>query len=273
MQLLHHNSIYYENYFMTRLITLTFLLLEALISTSQESKILLFGAEAGFISSMNELNNNDHIRGYVSYPMGYYSSSIISASDRIFFGLKGESIFGENAHWAIATGLRYSRNSDVISDNSLHYNSTGYFYWKYSEDEEKTEYLKIENIYQNSHYLGLPVELKYFISVPVKLRLYLKMGAEFNLLLANRSKIDFRNPDMKGYESTVSDQIADPNTISLALYGAGGFKYGYDDNISVSMELVAPHVNLIPSDNALVKSYAGAGFQINVQYPFNKLIK
>lgn len=273
MQLLHYNCIYYENFFMTRLIVLTFLFFSALISTSQESKILLIGAEAGFISSMNELNNNERIRGYVSYPQGYYASSIISASDKLFFGFKGESILGENAHWGIASGLRYSRISNVVCDNSLHYNSIGYFYWKYNEFEDKTEYLKIENIYQNSHYMGIPVELKYFISVPVKLRLYLKVGTEFNLLLVSRNQIDFKNPAMNKYETIVSDQIADAGKIDIELYGAGGLKYGNDDNLSVSLELVAPSFSLISSDEALVKSFAGAGFQITVQYPLNKLAK
>ena len=231
------------------------------------------GVEAGIDGVFGEKNKPPMIReNHSSYYDGdndYYCGFIFSTQiiNSLYLGLKPEYVISKR--FTVSAGVRFSFNS-VKYDSDR-----DYFLWKVNEssDGTNTNYLKIEEITQKSYYVGIPIEIKFFpreIDYPV--RHYFIIGTTLNFLATSTEEVSFKNPAMKKYESSVSNQIS-PSGFYQYLYGGFGLKMGNTKYPFVNIEFHFP-VLVFADDkpNSLVNmnNVFGFGGQMSLQIPLFK---
>jgi hypothetical protein len=88
----------------------------------------------------------------------------------------------------------------------------------------KTDYLKIDEFSQQSYFLGVPLEVRFFTNnrdLPVQT--CFKIGSTFNYKLMTDNNISFNNPSMNKYVGTVGDGIEKADRFHVYVYPAFGF--------------------------------------------------
>jgi hypothetical protein len=190
-----------------------------------------------------------------------------------YLGLKSEFFFINN-RLGIATGLRFSQYSSVFDSDR------DYFLWQVRQEGVKTDYVKIRDITQNTYYLGLPLEIRFF---PNKRELpfqhYFKIGSVFNYRIQTKNDIDFQNNAMNHYTESIENKIENPNNFNAYLYPAigfkiGGFKVGNGKFPWINIEAHFPGIMLTSNASSFFKSNAdttpGFGIQFSIQIPLGK---
>jgi hypothetical protein len=237
-------------------------------SWSQEKRLKYIGVESGitFISSV--MANKDNVRGDIpNYYDLYSSSSLTNLCSKSFVGVKSE-IYALNDRFGLSLGLRYSYVYCSIGKKSYWQSNTNYFYWLNSTDGLDTEYLKVKEIEQNTNYLGVPVEIRFFTGRrPHLFRFYLKLGAEINCLVQTSKNVVFADYAMNPYKGEVTSKIAKPKSFYGSVYGGAGLRIGKDLKPSFSIEASLPYLVLSQKSFGLVNPDAGGGFQLNFQIP------
>jgi hypothetical protein len=237
-------------------------------SFSQNSRLRYIGFESGITFIESEMTDMDLIRGDIpNYSLGFSSSSLTNLSHSWFAGVKGE-IFSLNDRFGLQGGLRFSQISNSIGKDEYWGSTANYFYWLFSQQGTETEFLKIKEIRQKSGYLGIPVELRYFVSRrPHVFQVYGKMGAVLDFRINTNTDIVFKDSAMEIYEKEISDQIKKPGPVNFAMYLGSGFKIGTDQKPSVSIEACFPYFILTPHSYGMLYPYFGGGFQMTFQLP------
>ena len=187
-------------------------------SFSQETRLRYIGVESGMNFIESEMPDMNLIRGDIpNYSMGFSSSSLTSLSYSWFAGVKSE-IFSLNDRFGLQGGIRFSQLSNTIGKNEYWGSSTNYFYWLFRQDGTETEFLKIKEIGQKTNYLGIPVELRYFVAKrPHLFQLYAKVGAVLDFRVNTSTSVVFEDPAMELYEDDISDQIQQPGPVNIKL--------------------------------------------------------
>jgi hypothetical protein len=237
-------------------------------SSAQETRLKYIGIDVGTTFIESEISEMDYIRSSTpSYMMMYSANSITSSSYKNSLGVKFE-ILSLNDRFGLLGGIRFSHINSSIGKTDYWTNNTDYFYWLYRQDGINTEYLRINEINQNSDYIGVPIEVRYFTAKrPRKFQLYFKLGIEVNCLLKSKTGILFYSSAMKPYEKDLIGMLDEPERISVAAYGGGGFKIGKDQKPSISVEATIPYMFLTSESSGLLKPLYGGGFQLNFQIP------
>ena len=190
-----------------------------------------------------------------------------------YFGIKPEMSFAKN-RIGVATGIRisrYSTNTDSDKD---------YFLWKIHQDEINTEYIKIREITQNSYYLGIPLEAKFYTNKrELPAQFYLKTGVVFNYRIHINNKIEFQNKSSKANSETINDQVnQNLKDFNSYMFVGCGLKIGrYHTNHKrhfPHMNLEAHVLNIMFTDKAssFIRTNAGLGVQLSVQIPLGKTV-
>jgi hypothetical protein len=181
----------------------------------------------------------------------------------LYVGLKSEFFFLNN-RLGLSAGLRLSHYSTELDSDR------DYFLWQIRQEATHTDYLRIRNIMQRSYYLGLPLEVRFFLNKRNRLfRPYLKAGAVLNWRLHTDNAVNFQNRAMNHYEEQVSDGIEPPSCFNAYLYPAMGFKVG---RVSwFNFEVHFPTLMLTSNSSSFLDDYpnigVGVGFQFSVQIP------
>jgi hypothetical protein len=193
--------------------------------------------------------------------------------DITYWGIKPEMFFAKN-RIGLSTGLRLSRYSSSIDSYR------NYFLWMIHQDETYTEYVKIRDIKQNSYFLGIPVELKFFPNkreLPVQF--YLKTGAVFNYRIHTNNKVKFENQSMRIHSGKINNYTKQYiNDFNSYMFLGLGFKIGrhHTDNKRyiphVNIELHALNIMLTEKASSFMKAYAGFGLQLSAQIPLGKTV-
>jgi hypothetical protein len=243
-------------------------------SFSQNTRLKYLGVESGMNFIESELPDMSSIRGDIpNYSYGYSSSSLTTLSSIWFAGVKSE-IFSLNDRFGLLGGLRFSQLINSIGKDKYMGSSTNYFYWLFRQEGTETEFLKIKEIRQKTEYLGIPVEVKYFVSKrPRVFQLYAKIGAVLDFRINTQTSVSFDNPAMELYESDISDQIKQPGPVNFTMYLGSGFRIGTDQKPSVSLEACFPYFVLNSQSSGMLHPLFGGGFQVNFQVPIKSRVK
>jgi hypothetical protein len=268
--ILNKNCMKRSWYFLTAAI----LIFGAINGYSQDTRLKYFGVESGMNFTMSEMSDMDAIRGDIpNYSMGYSASNLTSLSYTWYAGVRSE-IFSLNDRFGLQSGLRFSQICNTIGKDEYWGGSTNYFYWLYRQEGTETEFLKIKEIRQNTGYLGIPVELRYFVSRRPRLfQLYGKLGAVVDFRVSTRTRVEFKDPAMEIFEKNISDQVDQPGPVSFAMYAGSGFKIGTDQKPSVSVEACFPFFILTAKSSGMLRPLFGGGFQLTFQVPIKPRVK
>ena len=246
-------------------------------SEDKKTYNLMLGFEIGADGYFGETMQSDRLRENRSYYHVYddydYYCGIVGNDQYmnvVYFGVKPE-VFVLNNRLGISSGVRFSRYlTNIESDRD-------YFLWLLHQEGLNTEYVTIKEIEQNSHYIGIPLELQFF---PDKRELpfqhYFKLGTVFNYRLYTENKIEFHNQQMSRHEGLVDSQIGYPNDFNAYIFGAFGFRigrYGGEKKLPyINLEVHLPKVMITPKASSLIKTHAGFGFQMMVQIPLGETV-
>lgn len=246
-------------------------------SLAQKTYLKFLGVETGKIWYENEMLKMDYIRGDVPfYYTGRKSTSYANSSIfLVYAGIKPEFIFFKNK-LGITAGLNYTRMKSSIMKGENGSNSNDYFfYFLYRQNGVNTEYLKIKEINQKSDYLGIPIEIRYFLFKPRPFRFYIKLGAEFSYCLQTKTNVDFLDKAMEIYKQGVIEKYDQPKAFNTLLNGAVGFRfrYGKDSKPEISVEIRILSVFLTSRPSSLADPKNGLGFQFEIQIPLKSKSK
>ena len=191
----------------------------------------------------------------------------------MYLGIKPEFFFCKN-RMGVATGLRLSRYSTTLDSDR------NYFLWLLYQDDVNSEYVKIREITQNSYFLGIPLEYRYFVNrreLPVNF--YFKAGSIFNYRLQTKNKVEFQNKSMNINTDAVDNQvnysIPDFNAYMFVGFGfkVGGFNTGGGKKFPyINLEVHALNIMLTDKVSSFMRSNAGIGFQFSAQIPLGKTV-
>jgi hypothetical protein len=175
-----------------------------------------------------------------------------------YLGLKSEFFF-LNDRLGLASGLRFSHYSTNLDSDR------DYFLWQIRQEATYTDYVRIRDITQRSYYLGLPLEMRFFLNKWNRVfRPYVKVGAVLNWRVHTNNAVKFEDRAMNHYEGQVSDGIEPPNRFNAYLYPAMGFKVGRTSWFN--FEIHFPTVMLTPGNSSFFDDYPNIGFGLGVQF-------
>ena len=190
-----------------------------------------------------------------------------------YLGIKPEMSFAKN-RIGIATGIRLSKYSTNLGSDRE------YYLWKIHQDEINTEYIKIRYVTQNSYYLGIPLEAKFYPNkreLPVQF--YLKTGAVFNYRIYTSNKIKFQNKSTESYTETINDQVnQNLKDFNSYMFVGLGLKIGrhhtnYRKYIPhMNIEIHALNIMFTDKASSFIRTNAGLGFQLTTQIPLGKTV-
>ena len=209
---------------------------------------------------------------YSFHDFDYYCGLIPDYQEMnvLYFGIKPEFFFCKN-RMGLSTGLRVSRYSTIFDSDK------DYFLWLVNQDDINTEYVKIRDITQNSYYLGIPLDFRFFPNRrELPFQFYLKAGSVFNYRLHTNNKVNFQNKSMKSNSEIIDNQIDssidDFNAymflgfgFKIGRYKASGRKIPY-----FNVEMHALNIMLTDKASSFIRTNAGIGFQLSAQIPLGK---
>ncbi|GHT02147.1 hypothetical protein AGMMS49525_05140 [Bacteroidia bacterium] len=179
-----------------------------------------------------------------------------------YVGAKAEYFLWHN-RIGIAAGLRFSNYSSTFDSDKE------YFLWLLRQDRLTTDYAKIQNITQNSYYVGVPLEFRFFPNNhDWFFQHYFKLGAAFNYRLSTNNSVTFQNAAMNRHAQTVEDQVDKPQDFNAYLYPVIGFKMARLPWFN--LELHFPCGMFSSEGSAFIRPNAGFGIQFSVQIPLGK---
>lgn len=198
-------------------------------------------------------------------PEGGYGSSInvdswasnLQASARY-------EIVTPDYHWALRTGIQYSVHQKSIGYDA-DYIDDAWYYFEIA-NAPQLEYLRVKGIKQNSHYLGIPLELRYYFKSTLNtFRMYAMAETDFDFLIGNTDKVYFYDPEMEPYQSQVFSHYADPDKLNASTYLGGGFQVGDLSGIGVGFNVLLHVADLTGSTGMLTTSPTWAGFKLQIE--------
>lgn len=235
---------------------------------AQTERIKLIGAEVGVEFQFSDDPDLDFIRGEVSsYYNGQENQVLSMFYNRIYSGVKCE-IRNKTNRIGLISGLRFTQNFSSLGKSNNWESNSDYFYFRLSSDDQTTRYLTINEINETSSYIGIPLEVRYFLYEQHKAGLFLKGGFDFNYRLSTSRNVRFNNSESEVYSSNVLAMFGQPDDFYSSFLLSAGIKLGKDDGLNATIEITAPVIPLTQHPSGLFSSFAGAGIQINVLLPF-----
>jgi hypothetical protein len=179
-------------------------------------------------------------------------------------GVKSEYFFFKN-RVGVTAGLRVSKFSSTFeSDNSYP------VMWLLRQEDIHTDYVRIRSITQNSYYIGIPLEIRFFPNRrELPFQHYFKLGVAFNYQVYTKYKTAFYEERMNIHAGAVEAQLGKPNSFNSYIYPVFGFKIGRSSSPWVNVEIYCSGL-INPRSISFLKDGAGIGFQLSVQLPVGK---
>src|SRR5690606_8015945 len=133
--------------------------------------------------------------------------------------------FASKNGWVVyASGLKYSRVRGKLSMDDLYWFSTPYFFFRLRESGLVTEYVTLRKVIQHTDFLGIPLEVRWFLFGGRRVRFYIKGAAEVNYKIATGTEIDFYEPAMSKYKKQVEAELREVADVHGVLSLAGGIR-------------------------------------------------
>ncbi|MDR1860618.1 MAG: hypothetical protein LBR06_06845 [Bacteroidales bacterium] len=243
---------------------------------SQARHNIKIGIEVGAESFWGDYNSLARIREpattWYDYTYAYYDSyygggvpfSDQKVQDR-YVGIKPEFFFAKN-RCGLAVGLRYTSFRSRLSTDR------DYFLWRLSaESAEDMDLVRIRSFRQRQHYIGIPVELRFFPnSRDLPFQHYFKIGTVLNCQVATTNRISFANQAMSKYSATVSGQIPDGDAFNMTAFAAIGVKVGRYHSWGTIEFRVPWFFASTSSASSFVSPTAGVGCNMSLLLPWGK---
>lgn len=234
-----------------------------------QNKNYFIGPELGIISVLSEIPHMDFIRGDIPSPSSYSVGSIKSQCTQAFAGFKIENfIFHEKL--ALSAGINYQYSNTSFGKINEWKVNNDYFYWQIENEGLSTQYYRVRGVEQNNSYIGIPLEIRYFISQPKIFRLYGKFGLNLNLLINSESDISFKTSDMEKYSEKMIAMLEKPNTFYSSVHLAGGIRIGKQGHTCTNLEVQMPYF-FINQPGGITNTVTGVGFEFSVLFPLKTI--
>ena len=250
------------------------------IEKSKKHHNVTLGVEFGSDLFFGETIKPDKVREnkssyYVFDDYDYYCGLVwdYQTISITYLGIKPEFFFAKN-QLGLSTGIRLSRYSSSLDSDR------NYFLWNIRQDETYTEYVRIRKITQNSIYVGIPFEVKFFTNKrEMPAQFYVKTGAVLNHRINTNNKIAFHNQSMEVHGETISKytnrNLEDFNGylflgcgLKIGRYSADKRRYAPIMNI----EIHAVNVMFEEEGSSFIRTTSGFGFQLTAQIPLGKTV-
>lgn len=250
------------------LIIFTIFFISGLRLFSQEAENKKFakfiGIETGYVLYGSEFSQPDLIRkqDQYSYPSDIYNNTIMN---NWYIGAKTE-FRSKDYNIGVLTGLRFSSLYSASGNKNSEENND-FYYFLFREEDTSIEYLRLQGISHRAGYVGIPLEIRYFIINTESVGLFCKASVELHYLLNSTSNVHFLLDDMEKYEDEVISNFEKSNDMFSAFYLSGGLKLGKIDEINFNLEAVLPSFIITGNNSIINNPFPGGGFQFNIQIP------
>jgi len=230
----------------------------------QDKAPVFGGIETGFITFDNEMRNLSFIRESASdYDYyGDYAGSTNALYNVFYAGFKQE--FPVISKLSFSTGIRFTQAGSNVKPET-----GSYMYLFLSSDGTTTNFAKARKIAQNSQYLGIPLEFRWYLPGYHFVRSYVKLGATLNYRIATSTKVTFTDDIMNQYNSDIVNQVRKPDSFYSMGYAAVGLRFGKQYGPSVNLEAVVPSFVFTTNSSSLTNPLSGFGVQVTLQFPMN----
>lgn len=250
------------------LLTLTCCLALVSAYAQDEPRIKLIGLEAGADVLLVEVSGDDNIRAEASY----YSTAeknIRGYGSKFYSGFKAE-VRSRNNKFGFSAGLRYTRLNTTLGKGYYSYYSgstSDFFYFMVKQSDNSIEYLRVEEITENSDYIGIPVSVSYSPFGEHLFTFYFKAGIEVSYRLGTTTTVTFVDPAMKQYNDDVVNELQDVGSVNAMFNTAGGFRIKASPRLTFSLE-AGPSAFFTENNSRVVNTLGSFGGQLNVQFSF-----
>ncbi|PZR41552.1 MAG: hypothetical protein DI538_01040 [Azospira oryzae] len=219
------------------------------------------GIEMGTIVYGNSIKEKDYIRK-LSSGTSHFSGSLTTS----YYGLNLERTFF-NDRLGIIAGARYSNSISSVGLTGFFHRHFDYFYLRISEEGTTTTYLKTQQLKQVSHYLGIPLEVRYLLFNSRFTGLYFKVGSVFDFLVKSKNEVDLAvTTSSFDLENTAANKLGTPDNFCPSLYGGIGLRLGRGAPL-FNIEITLPSVQLNSNYSTLINPHAGGGLRLMFQIP------
>jgi hypothetical protein len=228
---------------------------------------LKIGAEFGYDVFFGDHNLDRLRKDKSSYYYGNYYDDYYGyeqALNVFYTGIKSEYFVWRN-RIGFASGIRLSMFATDLNPKKD-------CLWLLNETDSYTDLVRIRDITQNSYYIGIPLEIRFFSNNrELPFQSYVKIGGVFNCRLATTNSVTVKNPAMRQYEETISNQLGHSENFNMYFYNALGFKIARYPWFNIEIHLPNIMVNRrFSSMMNLSDGGSGFGVQFSVQLPVGK---
>jgi|GEM_PF-4667147 hypothetical protein len=202
-------------------------------------------------------------RGYIRDE--YFSNVVVFDND-----LTGDfftEYVGARVQWllldetaAFSTGLRYTATYTTIR-------RAPYFFFLHGTSGTTTDYLAIKKLAEQSHYVGVPIEISTFFTRENGGRMYVRGGCELSYRIATSFHVDFHTPSMEMYEADVEKIIGKSNTLFVSAWVGGGVRMGPRRNFTLGFS-----VPFVLSKEFSSINEVRTNVRLELQYVFGKAL-
>ncbi|MEN8156873.1 MAG: hypothetical protein ABFS10_07975 [Bacteroidota bacterium] len=229
---------------------------------------IYWGIETGIKTFNSQIPDYNFIREEAVYYFGYYDnySEISLLTYLPFVSLKGEYRTLSDKLW-LSAGINYSAMTSLMGKAGYSHDESDYLYLVLSQSENDTYYYRIEEIGENDHYIGIPIDFRYSPFIPRFFRLYFKLGFDLNFKVASKQSIVFYEAAMQEHEEAVLALFDQPNNFySTGTLGIG-FQLGKQNRPNFRIEADFPTFVLTPKAFGLMDHDFGGGGRISFVLP------
>jgi hypothetical protein len=225
-----------------------------------QDSTLFINLEAGMDGIGSNFVEKDYFREISQRSNGLFGPRIVSQINKSFAGIKIEKRTA-NTKFGFSTGLRFTRLESSVIKSGV----PDFFYILLRQTGTTTEYLQVRQLTEVADYLGIPIEVSFYVPRIRTFRFYVMAGLEWSHQLRRKTGVLFSSPAMESYESDIAEIIGEPDAYYAAMYTRAGLIIGKQKPI-LSFGLTLPVV-ITNTVSALNKPVAGAGFQMQFYLP------
>jgi hypothetical protein len=231
-------------------------------STPQDSRIKLIGIEAG-IDFLGGAPEHEYIRAETSY-YGEAEKNLESLSHKRYTGIKAE-IRSRNNKFGLSAGLRYTYIKSSVGKASYYSTTSDFFYFMTRQTDNSIEYLKVEEINESSHYIGIPLKVNWYPFPEHFFTFYFNAGLEFNYRVSTKTNVVFTNSEMNPFSDAVTDRLEQPRNVTSIIGTSVGVKIGQSKKVICTIE-AGPSGFLSNRTSSIVDLKGGFGAQLNFKF-------
>jgi len=224
--------------------------------------------EAGFLYPQGTIKESLSIRQNLSY---YYvnqhsDGSISSSTSGMLLGARYE--YGlPGIRSGISTGLRFiGINTEINGYASA---NSDFFYLRYSMEENDTKFARVKSLTECNYLLSIPLEIRVYPLRYKNISLFAMAGLEYSVICFKKAAdITFREEIMNPQKDVVLENISGPvNRNFSAFYSSIGVKFGKEDKLNYTIELMLPSFLLTENNFYFIDIDYLEGFRLSVQLP------